>query len=137
MEQVFSAILEVGKSIADVQISANQETKSSAGDKYETGRAMAQLEIQKLTPQLAEKENMLRILKMIDSGKVYKQVELGCLVQTEMACYFISVPLGKVALEGIEWFCISPASPIGLRLMGLKNLAHFEWNGLQTQIRIC
>ncbi len=125
------------KSIADVQFSANQETKSSAGDKYETGRAMAQLEIQKLTKQLADKENMLRILSMIDPGKVSKKVELGCLVQTDSACYFISVSLGKVALDGTEWFCISPASPIGLRLMGLKNLAHFEWNGLQTQIRIC
>jgi sortase (surface protein transpeptidase) len=36
------------RAIAIAQASANEETKSSAGDKYETGRAMAQLEIEKI-----------------------------------------------------------------------------------------
>ena len=36
------------------QQSANQEEKSSAGDKYETGRAMAQLERDKAATQVEE-----------------------------------------------------------------------------------
>ena len=34
--------------VRDLQLSANEETKSSAGDKYETGRAMIQIEIEQL-----------------------------------------------------------------------------------------
>ena len=40
--------------IKATQQSANEETKSTAGDKYETGRAMAQLEVEKFQSQLAE-----------------------------------------------------------------------------------
>ena len=40
------------QAIHTAQASANEETKSSAGDKYETGRAMMQLEIEKIVRSL-------------------------------------------------------------------------------------
>jgi len=43
------------KAIGEAQASANEETKSSAGDKYETGRAMMQLAIEQNSTQLAKK----------------------------------------------------------------------------------
>jgi len=39
--------------------SRDNETKSTAGDKYETGRAMADIEVQKLDMQLAKHKQML------------------------------------------------------------------------------
>ena len=43
--------------IRAIQESLTSETKSSAGDKHETGRAMLQLEREKAGQQLAEVEN--------------------------------------------------------------------------------
>jgi hypothetical protein len=37
-----SKLIELEKAIFNVQNAANEESKSSMGDKYETGRAMAQ-----------------------------------------------------------------------------------------------
>src|SRR5688572_28358541 len=51
--------------IREMQQSANEETKSSVGDKYETGRAMAQLEIEKLSAQLKEIEKQQDSLSTI------------------------------------------------------------------------
>jgi hypothetical protein len=47
-------ISNIREAINFAQDSANDETKNSSGDKYETGRAMAQLEIEKNTEQLTE-----------------------------------------------------------------------------------
>jgi hypothetical protein len=54
------------EAIASAQRSANEETKSSAGDKYETGRAMAQLEIEKSTLQLAESFKLKQFLEKME-----------------------------------------------------------------------
>ena len=50
-------ILTAKQAIEAAQQAANNETKSSSGDKYETGRAMMQLEIEKDSAQLSESSN--------------------------------------------------------------------------------
>jgi hypothetical protein len=47
-------LLTVKKTMAEIQESLLSETKSSAGDKHETGRAMLQLEREKAGNQLVE-----------------------------------------------------------------------------------
>src|SRR5210317_1066841 len=72
------------------------ETKSSAGDKYETGRAMVHLEMEKLSRQNAELRNMLSILQSVDIENVKKTAELGALVKTNQGLYFIAASIGKL-----------------------------------------
>ena len=48
------------------QLEANKETKSSAGDKYETGRSMMQLEKEKYAIQHSRVSQQLGTLKKID-----------------------------------------------------------------------
>ena len=67
MAYVHERIAATQEAIYTAQLSANEETKSSAGDKYETGRAMAQLEIEKNTAQLAEALKLKQMLKQISS----------------------------------------------------------------------
>ena len=52
--------------ILDIQNSLQSETKSSAGDKHETGRAMLQLEREKTGHQLAEIQKQKGILAKIN-----------------------------------------------------------------------
>ena len=44
--------IRINESIKSIQESLSSETKSSAGDKHETGRAMLQLEREKLGPTI-------------------------------------------------------------------------------------
>lgn len=102
------------------QEAANEETKSSAGDKYETGRAMAQLEIEKGSVRLAEARKLKAALSQISRPMDSGVVRLGSLVVTNQGNYFLAVPVGRLELNGTEWFVISPASPIGTALMGTR-----------------
>ena len=116
------------QAIQFAQGSANEETKSSAGDKYETGRAMAQLEIEKNNMQLVEAQKLKQTLLQLDSTKVSETVHAGSLVITNQGRYYVSVPAGQFAIDGENYFAVSPSSPIARILLGLKvgDLASFN-----------
>ena len=98
--------------------SRDNETKSSAGDKYETGRAMVQMEIEKNLAQLSKTETFLTTLSKIDCSIISTKVEFGSLVITSQGTYFFALPIGKIEVEGSSVFCLSLASPIGQALAG-------------------
>lgn len=102
------------------QEAANEESKSSAGDKYETGRAMAQIERDRHAQLLAEALKLDQDLAQIDIDKPTAVVRPGCLVGTDRGRFFISISVGKIILEGVDYFAVSAASPIGTQLLGRK-----------------
>lgn len=105
------------------------EDKNSTGDKHETGRAMLHLEQEKLSGQLSEVENTIRILKKIDISAPRNQVGMGSLVGTGTTRYFLAVSAG-VYREGNQLvYCISGASPMARLLLGKKVGDLFEFNG--------
>lgn len=106
------------RAIEDAQTSANDETKSSAGDKYETGRAMAQLEIEKNSGQLLEALKVKQALANIRWDERFETVRPGSLVITDRVALFIAVSVGKVSLDGNTYLVISPTAPLALQLMG-------------------
>ena len=102
------------------QASANEEGKSSAGDKYETGRAMAQLEIEKASSQLAEANKLKQALEKISVDAWGPIVNPGSLVITNQGSYFISIAAGRLTVDDEIWFAISAGSPLGASLVGKK-----------------
>jgi transcription elongation GreA/GreB family factor len=104
--------------IQTAQSSANEETKSSAGDKYETGRAMMQLEIEKNTIQLAEAQKLKQLLDQINPERKMDRVQLGSLVITDQGNFYISISVGQLQHDTETYFAIAAASPIGLKLNG-------------------
>lgn len=120
---------------ASLQESLNSETKSSAGDKHETGRAMVQLEQEKLGQQLQEIEKMAQVLKLVDIGSPTQKIGLGNLVRTSTTHYFISISVGAFKEEnGNPIFCISPSTPIAKLLLGKEVGDTFIFNGKNHQI---
>ena len=93
--------------------SRNNETKSSVGDKYETGRAMMHLEKQKNEVQLNKALTLKQELNQIDINKDQNRVGVGSLVFTNQGIYFISIGLGKLKISNEMFYCISIASPVG------------------------
>ena len=108
----------IQKTINEIQGSLHSETKSSAGDKHETGRAMLQLEREKAGHQLAEIQKLNQLLLKIDSLKSSKIIGLGSLVKTTQANYFISISAGELQVKQEAFFAISVHTPIGQLLLG-------------------
>jgi len=119
------------KEISDALTS---ETKSSAGDKHETGRAMLQLEREKLGAQLAEAEKMQSLLHKVPRNTAFTSVGLGAMVVTKGSSYFIGVSAGEIIHENEKIFCISPATPIGKLLMGKQAGDSFSFQSKETTI---
>ena len=87
LEFVENRFQTIQNTIKEIQESLTTETKSSAGDKHETGRAMLQLEREKAGNQLAEIQKVKESLSKIDFKKTSKKIGLGSLVYTSKANY--------------------------------------------------
>jgi len=126
--QIFSRIMEtldekvsmVKREIEYATESRNSDTKSSAGDKFETGREMAQMELNKSEALLARTIKLQKELSFINLEKKFEKIEFGSLVLTKQGNYFISFALGKIIIDGIDYYSISLASPIGQALRHKK-----------------
>ena len=119
-EYIDKRITSARLAIDNAQQSANEETKSSSGDKYETGRAMAQLEIEKNAQQLAEALKLKRTLEQIPIDHSFPAAQPGSLVITDRGSFFIAIGLGKVDLDSDSYFVIATFSPLGLALAGSR-----------------
>lgn len=135
VEYVEQRIAACQKAIQHAQSAANEETKSSAGDKYETGRAMMQLEIEKQSVQLAEAMKLQQALTHIHPDKVHEQAELGSLVYTTQGTFYISISAGQIKVNNEVFFAVSPVSPIAARLLGNKQGYTFSFNGKEYSIQ--
>lgn len=112
--------LSLEAAIRDIQQSANEETKSSAGDKYETGRAMAQLEIDKHRSQLVEALKMKQELLRTPVEDNSQLIKPGSVVFTSRGNFYIAINAGQYQIGAQTFFTVSIASPIAQKLIGLK-----------------
>jgi hypothetical protein len=115
-----SKINGIKSTLSDISDSMKNDTKSSAGDKFETGREMMQIELSKQQVQLNKQLQLKKDLKQIKLNKVYSSIEFGSLVHTNKGTYFMAIAHGKLALGGNNYFVLSMASPIGQVLKGSK-----------------
>ncbi|MFT3885749.1 MAG: hypothetical protein QM724_10055 [Flavobacteriales bacterium] len=99
-------------SIADTQAASQSDTKSSAGDKHETARAMAQLELEKQTSVLQHLQRMHAQVERLAPSDERTQVGPGVLVRTDSGWFYIAVPLGRIVVGGEEVWAISTEAPI-------------------------
>jgi len=114
---IYQKIAVFQKMMDDAQDSANNETKSSAGDKFETGRAMMHLERDKNAQQLSEARKLELFLSQIKSDKMFDRVAFGSVVQTDFGNYFISIAAGRILVDEKKYFAISPQAPLAKELM--------------------
>lgn len=119
-DQVNDKLAKLENTLIQIQESLESETKSSAGDKHETGRAMIHLEREQLGSQLSIIEKEKEILKRINSNVDNEIISLGSWVKTSQLNYFISIGLGKITIEPSEFYAISVDSPIAQLLLGKR-----------------
>lgn len=124
----------INENITEIENSLSSETKSSAGDKHETGRAMLQLEREKLGQQLFEAEKTVALLQRINPLKHSKVIGIGSLVETETMNYYIAISAGKFEKDQKAIYCISASTPIGKLLMGKTKGASLNFKGRAQKI---
>ena len=114
IEQRIAAVTEIMQS---AQAAANEQEKSSAGDKYETSRAMNQLEKEMFARQLAANRQELSLLAAVDCSRLRPVAVPGSFIRTKAACFLIAAGLGKIDAEGLTVFMLSPHAPLALLLL--------------------
>lgn len=118
------------------QESANSETKSSAGDKYETGRAMAQEERNRNAAQLHQAQQLHAELARVNPRLPCDTVRLGALVQTSLGWFYFSISAGRLAGVGNqpEVFAVSAAAPVAVALHGKRAGEEAVFNGQPVRV---
>lgn len=117
------------------QQSANSEEKSSAGDKYETGRAMSHHVRDMNAKQLQEALKDLAALKLINPEAVHETTMIGSAITTSGGNFYIAVSVGQLKIENEIWFALSPAAPIAQSLLNKKKGDKFLFKGKEETIQ--
>ncbi len=125
---------EIKKILEEAREAANNETKSSAGDKYETGRETMQQEIDLNITRLNELSKLKQSLERIIPDQTGTTVVPGSVVRTSNGHYYISIGAGKLKIDDITYYAISVESPIGEKLAGQKTGHAFDFNGKKVMI---
>lgn len=122
-EKVLAKIEQLKEDLKHLDYSGASETKSSAGDKYETSREMMNQEREKINLMISQQLKMLELITNIklETGN---SAQLGSLVETTKGIYFIAISLGLLRVFETDIFAISPVAPIAKLLIG-KNEGDF------------
>jgi hypothetical protein len=104
--------------------SKNSDTNRSSGDKFETSREMAQIEISKIEIEIIKTQQLIADLN-IKSSKF---------IITDKGLFLISIPFGKLMVNSVDVFCISNSAPIRKQLVNTEITANFEYRGVVYNI---
>jgi hypothetical protein len=118
----------------ELKLALESEDKSSAGDKHETGRAMIQIEREKLGKQISLNEQVFKKLISFEKNINTDIVCLGSIVITDNLNYYLSIPAGFLKIESKMYYFVSPISPIGMLLLGKKIKDQIYFNKKTSKI---
>ncbi len=112
-----------------------KETKSSAGDKFETSREMMSQERDRLAQQINYKKSFLKLLGDSDLKMPLSKVEWGSLIELEDYYCLFGIPIGQIEFKGDKIFCISANSPLGKALLNKKKADIIKFNNTSLKIK--
>jgi hypothetical protein len=124
---------DIDKQLAELQASAAGETKSSAGDKYETQREMMKQSRDLLDLQASRIAEMLIKLKKIPVT-VVETIREGALVKLSTGFIWISIPLAKITLDNVDYQLISVESPLFSSLSDKKAGEESNFRGRKISV---
>ena len=134
MEYVEDRIRTAQQGILSAKEASVNDTKSSAGDKYETTREMMQQEVSFNEVQLFEARKLKHVLRQINPSRQCAVAETGSLVLTDKGNFFIAVSAGSFSIDEERYFVVSAASPVAKILAGLKQGDKTSFNGKEFTV---
>lgn len=123
------------EAMKELSASLGSETKSSAGDKHETGRAMVQLEMEQAGQRVARCESMKAELSRLNPEQAREIAGPGAVVVTDRAVLFIGPALGGFEVDGVgKAHAISPEAPMALALRGARSGETVDFRGQTIRV---
>lgn len=120
--------------LSELEAGSENDSKSSAGDKHETARAMMQLEQEKISKQLKEMLEQKSEFEKIATAPYSKEIKKGSLVKTNRGYLFFSIPLGRAVFDGVTIMFISTHSPLAAQLVGLSKGSEAIFNNIPYRV---
>jgi len=127
-------VADLEKILKDLDESAASDPKNTAGDKHETSRAMIHIEQETIAKKLHETLEQKALFEKINCNIPSSQIIKGSLVKANGSYLFLSIAFGKIELDGSKVMVISPQSPLGMKLIGLKAGHSVQSNGMNYSI---
>ena len=119
---------------SDLSDALQSESKSTAGDKHDTSRAMIHLEQEKLQHQFQELQLQLQRLREINALNPLTQANFGALVETTSDLFLLGASLGKQVVDGRAIYCIGMEAPIAQAMLNKAIADQLLFNGKLTEI---
>jgi hypothetical protein len=128
MDFIQQRILTAETALQQAQEASNDDTKSSAGDKFETTREMMQQDIARNKGLLFDGRQNMQLLISLEHAPHSDVVRNGSLVLTSKGLFYITISAGQIKIEDQVVYAISAVSPIGQLLIGKKAGDSFNFN---------
>lgn len=119
------------KNFLDFTVEASHEIKKTP--KYDSMREEMQEEIYQMQKQLASLNDLKHKLNKVLNAPS-ERVNIGSLVFTNKARFYISVSLGEFFFEGDRFYAISEESPMAKIMFGKKPGDSFVLNNISQEI---
>ncbi|MGH1519291.1 hypothetical protein [Chryseobacterium sp. JK1] len=119
------------KNFIEFTLEASRDIKKTP--KYDSIREEMQEEIYQMQRQLGALNDLNRNMAKV-LNKSTERVQLGSLVITNKARFYISVSLGEFFFEGDRFYAISPESPMAKKMMGMKAGDEFTLNKIHQKV---
>ena len=126
-------ISEIKIEIEKINEDAARETKSSMGDKYETGREMIEKEQRKLTERLSHLLKQKVDLELIEE-QGHETIKQGSLVRTSQGMFFIATALGPIKIQETQVFVLSKEAPLARQMMGKREGEPISFNQRNQEV---
>jgi transcription elongation GreA/GreB family factor len=110
----------------------NNDKGNSEDDDSGNGKLLNDLE--KNAQHLNDATKLMETLKQINPKIQNESGTLGSIVYTQTNVFFLSVSVGKIELEGSNYFAISLQSPIGMLLKNKTKGDQINFNGTSYTI---
>ena len=121
MEYVDDRIASIESALSASHDASVNDTKSSAGDKYETTREMMQQEISRNSLQLMEAKKLRISMNKLSPDSTSPIVKPGSYVCTSNGDFYISISAGLIKTDDKSTYAVSQFSPIGKQLLDLQS----------------
>lgn len=106
--------------VSAIKESIANETKSTAGDKYETARAMLHIEQENISRQLNNVLTQRNELYKLENIKIGDTIIPGTLIATDNGIFYLSIGFGQLKIDDQTIIVLSPQAPLGRVFLGLK-----------------
>ena len=131
VKETIHAKIEKLKNFLDFTLEASREIKKTP--KYDSMREEMQEEIYQMQKQLAALHDLKQKLNKVLNAPS-ERVNIGSLVFTNKARFYISVSLGEFFFEGDRFYAISEESPMAKIMFGKKPGDTFLLNNISQTI---